>query len=95
MPPVSGVTKLFGKTRNLATYTLASSKALMTLFRGWAAHRTVSSVGVKELKAFTGQLDFLLVTAGASLEWDALIGTLVPKGRLHIFQHPPPHLRRC
>ena len=41
-------------------------------------------VDVKELKAFAGQLDFLLVTVGASLEWDALIGTLAPKGRMHM-----------
>jgi len=44
----------------------------------------VSSVDVKELKAFAGKLDFLLVTVGASLEWDALLGTLAPKGRMHM-----------
>ena len=48
------------------------------------AHKTISSVDVKELKANAGSLDFLLVTVGASLEWDALINTLSPKGRLHI-----------
>lgn len=48
------------------------------------AHRTASSVDLKELKAMAGTLDFLLVTVGAALEWDALIATLAPKGRLHL-----------
>jgi len=48
------------------------------------AHRTVSSVDRAELKAAAGSLDFLLVTAGASLDWDALINTLAPKGRMHL-----------
>jgi uncharacterized zinc-type alcohol dehydrogenase-like protein len=39
---------------------------------------------VNALKAIAGSLDFLLVTAGASLEWDALLATLAPKGRLHM-----------
>lgn len=48
------------------------------------AHRTISSVDRAELKAAAGSLDFLLVTAGASLDWDALINTLAPKGRMHL-----------
>lgn len=48
------------------------------------AHRTVSSVDTAELKAAAGSLDFLMVTAGATLDWDALVGVLAPKGRLHL-----------
>jgi uncharacterized zinc-type alcohol dehydrogenase-like protein len=48
------------------------------------AHRTVSSVDRAEMKSIAGSLDFLLVTVGATLEWDALMGTLAPKGRLHL-----------
>jgi uncharacterized zinc-type alcohol dehydrogenase-like protein len=48
------------------------------------AYKTVSSVDVKELKAISGTLNFLLVTVDASLEWDPLIGTLAPKGSLHL-----------
>jgi uncharacterized zinc-type alcohol dehydrogenase-like protein len=48
------------------------------------AHRTVSSIDAAELKAAAGTLDFLMVTAGATLDWDALLGTLAPKGRLHL-----------
>jgi uncharacterized zinc-type alcohol dehydrogenase-like protein len=52
--------------------------------RQLGAHHAVSSVDLKELKSIAGTLDFLLVTVGASLEWDALLGTLAPKGRLHM-----------
>lgn len=48
------------------------------------AHRVVSSVDVKALKHISGQLDFLLVTVGVTLDWNALIGTLGPNGRLHV-----------
>jgi uncharacterized zinc-type alcohol dehydrogenase-like protein len=48
------------------------------------AHRTVSSVDAAELKQAAGSIDFLMVTAGATLDWDALIATLAPKGRLHL-----------
>jgi len=48
------------------------------------AHRTCSSTDVKAMKAITGQLDFLLITAGASMVWDALMGTLAAKGRMHV-----------
>ncbi len=48
------------------------------------AHRCVSSTDRAELKANAGSLDILLVCAGASLDWDALVATLAPKGRLHL-----------
>ena len=48
------------------------------------AHRAVSSVDRAEMKSIAGSLDFLLVTVGATLEWDALMSTLAPKGRLHL-----------
>ncbi len=48
------------------------------------ATRAVSSVDRAEMKQIAGSLDFLLVTVGAALEWDALMGTLAPKGRLHL-----------
>lgn len=67
---------------DVTAFTSSPSKREEALALG--AHRTVSSVDVKELKAFAGQLDFLLVTVGASLEWDALLGTLAPKGRMHM-----------
>jgi uncharacterized zinc-type alcohol dehydrogenase-like protein len=66
----------------VTAFTSTPSKREEALLLG--AHHTVSSVDVKALKAITGTLDFLLVTAGASLEWDALLSTLAAKGRLHM-----------
>lgn len=66
----------------VTAFTSSSAKREEALALG--AHRTVSSVDRAELKAAAGSLDFLLVTAGASLDWDALINTLAPKGRLHL-----------
>jgi uncharacterized zinc-type alcohol dehydrogenase-like protein len=66
----------------VTAFTSTPSKREEALLLG--AHHTTSSVDVKELKAMAGTLDFLLVTVGASLEWDALIGTLAPKGRMHM-----------
>jgi len=66
----------------VTAFTSSPSKREEALALG--AHKTVSSVDLKELKAAAGSLDFLLITVGASLEWDALIGTLAPKGRMHM-----------
>jgi alcohol/geraniol dehydrogenase (NADP+) len=66
----------------VTAFTSSPAKRQEALLLG--AHRTVSSVDVDELKAFAGQLDFLLVTVGATLEWDALLATLAPKGRMHL-----------
>jgi uncharacterized zinc-type alcohol dehydrogenase-like protein len=66
----------------VTAFTSTASKRDEALALG--AHRTVSSVDRAEMKSIAGSLDFLLVTAGATLEWDALMGTLAPRGRLHL-----------
>lgn len=66
----------------VTAFTSSPSKRTEALALG--AHKTVSSVDLAELKAAAGSLDFLLITVGASLEWDALINTLAPKGRMHL-----------
>lgn len=66
----------------VTAFTSSPSKRQEALALG--AHRTVSSVDPAELKATAGSLDFLLVTVGATLEWDALINTLAPKGRMQL-----------
>lgn len=47
------------------------------------AHKVVASTDSAALKAMAGSLDFLLITASADLDWNALLGTLRGKGRLH------------
>lgn len=52
--------------------------------RQLGAHRVVSSRDSADITAIAGQLDLVIVTANAALDWDAIISTLGPKGRLHI-----------
>jgi uncharacterized zinc-type alcohol dehydrogenase-like protein len=47
------------------------------------ATRAVSSRDASKFAALRGTLDFILVTATASLDWQAYIDLLAPKGRLH------------
>jgi uncharacterized zinc-type alcohol dehydrogenase-like protein len=48
------------------------------------AHHVVSSTEREALKRIAGTLDFVLVTSNVPLDWSAFIGTLGPKGRLHV-----------
>jgi uncharacterized zinc-type alcohol dehydrogenase-like protein len=52
--------------------------------RGFGADHVVSSRDTAGIKKLAGTLDLLIVTANASLDWDALIGTLAPNGRMHV-----------
>jgi uncharacterized zinc-type alcohol dehydrogenase-like protein len=62
---------------------LTSTEAKRTEALGLGAHQAVSSKDSAELKKLAGSLDFILVTANAALDWDAIVGALAPKGRLH------------
>ena len=52
--------------------------------RGFGAHRVVATRDSEALRKIAGSLDLLIVTANASLDWDAMLGTLAPKGRMHV-----------
>ncbi|MFV8985786.1 NADPH-dependent aldehyde reductase Ahr [Serratia fonticola] len=65
----------------VTAFTSSNSKRDEALALG--AHRVVASNDSAALQAIANQLDFILVTASASLDWDAFISTLAPKGRLH------------
>lgn len=47
------------------------------------AHRVINSRKPEELEAIAGTLNFILNTTNVSLDWDAYLGTLAPKGKLH------------
>ena len=47
------------------------------------ATRVVNSRDPEELNAIAGTLNFILNTTNVTLDWDAYLGTLAPKGRLH------------
>ncbi|MDX5364492.1 MAG: NAD(P)-dependent alcohol dehydrogenase [Pseudazoarcus pumilus] len=52
--------------------------------RSFGAHHVVSSRDSADLARLAGKLDFLLVTVNVSMDWNALVATLAPKGRLHV-----------
>jgi uncharacterized zinc-type alcohol dehydrogenase-like protein len=61
-----------------------SSESKFEEARGFGAKHVVSSRNAAAIKKLAGTLDLLIVTANAALDWDALIGTLAPNGRMHV-----------
>lgn len=52
--------------------------------RGFGAHHVVSSKDSTAIKKLAGSFDLLISTVNVPLDWDAIIGTLAPNGRLHV-----------
>jgi alcohol/geraniol dehydrogenase (NADP+) len=52
--------------------------------RSFGASHVVSSRDSAAIKKLAGTIDLLIVTANASLDWSAMIGTLAPNGRMHV-----------
>lgn len=52
--------------------------------RGFGAHRVVATRDAQAVGQLSGELDLLIVTANVSLDWDGLLATLAPHGRLHV-----------
>ena len=52
--------------------------------RGFGAHHVVSSRDANALKAVASSLDLLIVTVNVPMDWNALLGTLAKKGRMHV-----------
>lgn len=52
--------------------------------RRMGAHHAVNSRDESELAVLAGSLDFIICTANASMNWEAYLATLAPKGRLHV-----------
>jgi len=48
------------------------------------AHAVVNSRDSGQMKRLSGSLDFILSTVNASLDWEAVIAALAPRGRLHL-----------
>ena len=47
------------------------------------AHRTINSTNQAEIEAAAGQFDLILSTVNVKLDWNAYVGALRPRGRLH------------
>jgi uncharacterized zinc-type alcohol dehydrogenase-like protein len=52
--------------------------------RGFGANHVVSTKDSSAIKKLGGSFDLLISTVNVKLDWDAIIGTLAPNGRLHI-----------
>jgi uncharacterized zinc-type alcohol dehydrogenase-like protein len=61
-----------------------SSESKFDEAKGFGAHHAVSSKDSAAIKELAGALDLLISTVNVPLDWDAMIGTLAPNGRLHV-----------
>src|SRR5207248_5764784 len=60
-----------------------SSESKFDEAKSFGANDVVSSKDSAAIKKLGGSFDLLISTVNAKLDWDALIGTLAPNGRLH------------
>jgi uncharacterized zinc-type alcohol dehydrogenase-like protein len=60
-----------------------SSEKKFNEAKGFGATHVVSSRDSAAIKKLGGRFDLLINTVNATLDWDAMIGTLAPNGRLH------------
>ena len=61
-----------------------SSEGKFDEAKGFGANHVVSSRDSAAIKKLGGSFDLLISTVNAKLDWDAIIGTLAPNGRLHV-----------
>ena len=61
-----------------------SSESKFDEAQRFGASHVVSSRDPDAIKTLAGALDLLLVTVNVPLDWDALIASLAPNGRLHV-----------
>ena len=61
-----------------------SSESKFDEAKGFGANHVVSSRDSAAIKKLAGSFDLLISTVNVRLDWDAMIGTLAPNGRLHV-----------
>lgn len=74
----------FAKAYGCEVTAFTSSEKKFDEARGFGAHHTLTSADTAGIKKLAGTLDLLISTVNVPLNWDSLIGTLAPKGRLHV-----------
>lgn len=52
--------------------------------KSFGAHHVVATRDSAEVQKLAGSLDLLIVTTNVQLDWEAMLGTLAPKGRMHV-----------
>ena len=61
-----------------------SSESKFDEAKGFGANHVVSSKDSAAIGKLAGRFDLLISTVNVKLDWDAMIGTLAPNGRLHL-----------
>jgi len=61
-----------------------SSESKFDEAKGFGANHVFSSTDSAAIKKLGGSFDLLISTVNAKLDWDTMIGTLAPNGRLHV-----------
>jgi uncharacterized zinc-type alcohol dehydrogenase-like protein len=61
-----------------------SSEGKFDEAKGFGANHVVSSKDPAAIKRLAGRFDLLISTVNVPLDWDALMNTLAPNGRLHV-----------
>jgi alcohol/geraniol dehydrogenase (NADP+) len=61
-----------------------SSESKFDEAKGFGANQVVSSRDSAAIKKLAGSFDLLISTVNVKLDWDAIIGTIAPNGRLHL-----------
>jgi uncharacterized zinc-type alcohol dehydrogenase-like protein len=74
-------------------YAFSSSESKRDEAHRLGAHHLINSTDPSQMKKIAGSLDFVISTASAALDWEAIIETLAPKGRLHFVGVPPAPLK--
>lgn len=74
----------FAKAYGCDVTAFTSSESKFDEARGFGAQHVVSSRDSDAIKKLAGTIDLLVVTVNVPLDWDALIGTLAPNGRMHV-----------
>jgi uncharacterized zinc-type alcohol dehydrogenase-like protein len=75
---------MFGAAWGCEVTAFTSSASKHDEARALGAHHVVSSRDPDAMRAIAGTLDVVLDTVNVPLDWDALLATLAPKGRLHV-----------
>jgi len=61
-----------------------SSEAKKAEAKELGAHHTIDSRDAEAIQAAAGQFDLVISTVNVKLDWNAYVGTLKPRGRLHL-----------
>ena len=81
---VAGLLALVGLFGSARVTAFTSSESKFAEAKGFGAHHVVSSRDSDAMKKLAGSFDLLISTVNVPIDWDAVINTLAPNGRLHV-----------